>query len=116
MQINPWIIPGIKQITPRSDEEIKTSILQAVEQVTGYSLNMLLKNNRTRDRVLARNLCYYFLRKHTRYSLKQIGDLFNKDHTTIIHGIRMVNDMLTTNDNATKHWYQSIQLIFKQLI
>jgi len=36
----------------------------------------------------------YLCRRYTSFSLKELGEIFNKDHTTIIHGIKRVENVL----------------------
>jgi len=36
----------------------------------------------------------YMLRMHTRLTQKQIGELFDMDHSTVIHGVRAINRLL----------------------
>lgn len=59
-----------------------------------------LKNDRRfRNIVTARQIAMYLVKKHTDYSLKDIGDLFgNRDHTTVIHSVGKVEDFLKIGD------------------
>lgn len=58
----------------------------------------LKAQTRKRDIVIARQVAIYFLREKTNLSLKQIGLLFGgRDHTTAIHSIKTVNDLLATD-------------------
>lgn len=72
--------------------------------------DFLMKDERTRTRVQMRQMVYKALRKHCMISFQQIGKLFKKDHTTIIHGIRKLNalmdvypELLEEYDNLINH-------------
>jgi len=54
------------------------------------SQTQLTSKSRKRQIVLARNTAFYLARKHTDLSLKQIGDQFNRRHSTVIKGITTV--------------------------
>jgi chromosomal replication initiator protein len=50
----------------------------------------LSSKSRKRQVVTARNMAFYLARKHTDLSLKQIGDQFNRRHSTVLKGITNV--------------------------
>lgn len=50
----------------------------------------ILKVKRDSEVVEARNVACYLIKKYTSLSLKSIGRLFGKDHTTIMHSIGKV--------------------------
>ncbi|THB68394.1 MAG: chromosomal replication initiator protein DnaA [Desulfovibrio sp.] len=54
-----------------------------------YELNpeQLKSKSRRRQAVLARNTAYYLARNYTNLSLKDIGDRFNRRHSTVLKGI-----------------------------
>ncbi len=61
--------------------------------------------SRKRELVFARQLIMYFMKKYTKMSLKSIGSEFagasngkKKDHTTVIHSIRTVNNLMDTDE------------------
>ncbi len=45
-----------------------------------------------------RQVCMYLARKRTRFSLEEIGGYFGgRDHTTVMHSIRTVEDRIDSN-------------------
>lgn len=56
--------------------------------------------SRVREFVYARNIIFYLLRKHTKMSLKSSGELFGRDHTTVIHGIETLNNLMYTDTDV----------------
>lgn len=57
----------------------------------------LMSKLRKREVALARQTCMYFLQKETTLTLKQIGRIFNRDHSTVIYGVQVVKDIRDTD-------------------
>ena len=68
-----------------------SNILQDVCYRTGINLRLIKSKLRWREIVDAR--CVYYLRAKelTRSSLSSIGELVNRDHATVLHGIAEAN-------------------------
>ena len=60
-------------------------IIKDVQDETGIDL---LENTRQRENVYARNVVFKLARELTLLSLSKIGKALNKDHATVIHGIK----------------------------
>lgn len=79
-----WVVPTWKRI--------------AVEVAAKHGVPMtdLLSQRRNRNAVWARHECFWRCKQETLLSLPQIGRLFKrKDHTTVLHGIRMHEQRMT---------------------
>ena len=64
-------------------------IIAEVARETGLTVAMLVGDRRSRPIVAARHLAYWRVARETGASLAAIGRAFgDRDHTTIIHGIR----------------------------
>lgn len=62
-----------------------------------------INKSRRRDLVVFRQIIYYFARKHTTLSLKEIGKTtFNQDHATVIYGARTINDLISVDKEYAK--------------
>ncbi len=58
----------------------------------------LKAKTRKREIVIARQVAMYFSKDYTNHSLKSIGYHFGgRDHSTVIHAVQSVNDMMDTN-------------------
>ncbi|MDR1172784.1 MAG: chromosomal replication initiator protein DnaA, partial [Bacteroidales bacterium] len=58
----------------------------------------VLSNTRKREIVQARQVAMYFAKQLTKTSLKSIGaQLGKKDHATVLHACRTVNDLMETD-------------------
>lgn len=49
---------------------------------------------RRREHTELRHLCWYMMYKHSHLSLSQIGRKFNKNHATVLHGLKKMDDFL----------------------
>ncbi len=58
---------------------------------------------RTRGITEARQMAMYLVRKLTNLSLPDIGQEFNRDHATVLHGIRKVETSLKTGDTTMQN-------------
>ncbi len=97
----------IEVITTRfSPDELKRfqteidCILDNVSSKSGISLEVLkgeVSYNgmfRKREVVQYRQFYFKYAKEHTKRSLADIGELVNKDHATVLHGIKTVNNCL----------------------
>jgi chromosomal replication initiator protein len=79
----------------RGDEPAQPSIQQIIDAVTHYydiKLGDLMSKRRHKSIALPRQVCMWLARKHTRFSLEEIGGYFGgRDHTTVMHAVRSVS-------------------------
>ena len=75
-------MPGLKHREVRFEQVIKT-----VCDVMKADRLLVVTPNRSKQLVFARNMCYFIFRRYFSMTLKEIGMAFDRDHTTIIHGI-----------------------------
>ena len=66
-------------------------IIDSVCKIFEVSRQDLLGTNRQRDLSLARQIAMY-VAKRSGYSYPKIGEIFDRHHTTIIHGYRHVDE------------------------
>jgi hypothetical protein len=64
------------------------------EVIERYQLD---KKNRKREVIYIRSILYTHLRNE-KWTLAQIGKLFNKDHATILHGLRCYQENIKYQD------------------
>jgi chromosomal replication initiation ATPase DnaA len=76
------------------DQDIVNNIVKQISIVTNLPEKVIIKKGRYRPQVLARNMCFYILHVHYKQKAAQIAPYFNKDRTTVLHGINtFVNDI-----------------------
>jgi chromosomal replication initiator protein len=78
-----------------NDETAAPSIQAIIDSVTRYydvKLTDLLSKRRHKSITVPRQICMWLARRHTRFSLEEIGSYFGgRDHTTVMHAIRAIN-------------------------
>ena len=62
------------------------------------SIDKILSSKRQRRLVWIRYTLYNYLRTVGSMTLSEIGKVFNRDHATIIHGIKKHTDFVVWND------------------
>jgi len=89
----------LKNIVTEDVTEINIDYIQKfVCNHYNISLDLMKSKTRIREMVVARQVAMYFCKKFTDLSLKAIGYSFGKrDHSTVIHAISTVNDMMDTD-------------------
>ena len=60
-------------------------IYNSISKTSGIDI---AEKTRRREVVWLRNIYFYFAKKHTKASLEKIGKLVNRDHATVLHGIK----------------------------
>jgi chromosomal replication initiator protein len=101
--MNYMAIPGYKNAnqTARISVTDKDQVIRIVCEHFDYSFEQLLKQDRRRNLVFARNCLYYFLFKYTRMSKVAIGELLKRDHTSVIHSLKALQDLIDTEDEVS---------------
>ncbi len=79
---------------PKTDKQVQIqTIIAAVTDFYGVKITDLQSKRRQRSIALPRQVCMYLARRHTRYSLEEIGGYFGgRDHTTVMHAVRTVEE------------------------
>lgn len=73
------------------------NIQKLVAEYFGIQVEDLRKKSRKREVVVARQLSMYFAKEFTSESLKNIGEYFDKDHSTVLYSHKAVRDMIDTD-------------------
>jgi len=69
------------------------SIIESVTRYYDVKLTDLLSKRRNKSIAMPRQVCMYLARKHTRFSLEEIGGYFGgRDHTTVMHAVRTIEE------------------------
>lgn len=76
------------------------NVIIAASQSTGSSYFEILGRSRKRKIVIARMLCYFYLRE-SGYTLAYIGEKFGRNHATVLHNLRQLEDDIKTNFRPT---------------
>lgn len=91
------------------------TIITAVTDFYNVKVTDLQSKRRHRSVALPRQVCMFFVRKHTRYSLEEIGGYFGgRDHTTVMHAVKSVEERCET-DTEFGRVIKSLDLQLRQL-
>lgn len=92
----------------------RENLLLVISFVSGLSQDAILSQNRSRGLVLCRHAYFYIAREKLGLKLAEIGEVFGCDHTTVIHGINKVKDMLSIQDEITCNMVDQVNLCIKE--
>jgi len=90
--INPYVGKYKKY-----DESIINTIYDVILYNTGVPMSAINGSNRDKNIREARQLFHYLVRKMTNESLSNIGGYTNNSHCTVIHSVKVVNDVMSYN-------------------
>lgn len=76
----------------------KYTLLTLVSDVTGVETNKICGRSRQRDIVTARHLYFYFGSVHFGLKLVEMARLVGCHHSTLIHAICKVDDLISIDD------------------
>lgn len=82
-------------------------MLSVICQQTGTSFEDVRGKSRKRAVTESRFLCAYFLRKQLRMSLSTIGEIIDRDHTSVLH---MVNESEGWIEHQDSSFYPKYRL------
>ncbi len=95
----------INKIVKNTKREININYIQEiVSKFFNISIEQMKDKARRKEIVIARQVAMYFSKDFTNNSLKSIGFHFGgRDHSTVIHAVQSVNDMIDTDSIFRKN-------------
>ena len=108
LEEKPIILSTAKQVLKDMVKEtIKTISVEMVQKEVASFFNIAVQDLKTKKRhksiIVPRQIAMYLARKLTTHSLPEIGGAFGgKDHTTILHAFKKIENDLTTNTETKK--------------
>lgn len=118
---NPYILPGIRNASDKEtvgrtviNKNIPDKIIDAVMARFEITRERLFSKSRSRECVLPRQICVYFLRKKTAYTWYQIKDIMNQDHVTCIYSYKTIEDQIEVDNIVSEHYHQ-INMILENI-
>ena len=90
------------------------NLLSVISFVSGQPENEILGPSRARGLVLCRHVYYHIAREKMGLKLAQIGLFFNRDHTTIIHGLTKVKNMISIDDDITIQFIEQVNNLIRE--
>ncbi|MDH5365500.1 MAG: chromosomal replication initiator protein DnaA [Cyclobacteriaceae bacterium] len=91
----------LKNIIEDIETEVGVDYIQkTIAEYFHLKVDDLKDKIRKKEIVIARQTAMYFCKEYTNHSLKSIGYHFGgRDHSTVIHAVQTVNDMMDTDAN-----------------
>ena len=89
--------------------EVATEIIDVVCDKLMVDRELMLSTSRLRKVTLPRCIAMYYIRRYTALSLKKIGKIFGRDHSTVIYNIALFDDLLRF-DAEFKHLVARVNL------
>lgn len=83
-------------------------IIQTAVIVTGITINQLKSKTRLRSVVYVRQATIYLIQKYTPLTMLRTGQIFNRDHSTVIASVKRVND---AKNGYNEHLKEVLELI-----
>jgi hypothetical protein len=83
-------------------------LLSIVSQLTGVPNEVILSNSRKRNVTNAKQLYAYFLRYKFHLKLKQISGIMNNDHTSVLHCLKVIENMKFIKDDIVLKYIDDI--------
>ena len=90
------------------------NLLSVISFVSGQPEEEILGSSRSRSLVLCRHVYYHIAREKMGLKLCQIGKFFDRDHTTIIHGLRKIKDMVSIEDEITCQFIEQVNHLIRE--
>jgi chromosomal replication initiator protein len=100
-KINPYSYVGMmnsKYIEPRDSNLFCRHVFDIVAKFYGLTYDDITKRSRKGPLVKCRHIATKIIRDKTGLCYQDIGDLLGKDHTTIIHSIRTIENWMESED------------------
>ncbi|MDH5474687.1 MAG: chromosomal replication initiator protein DnaA [Cyclobacteriaceae bacterium] len=103
----------LKNIVEDIETEVGVDYIQkTIAEYFHLKVDELKDKTRKKEIVIARQTAMYFCKEYTNHSLKSIGYHFGgRDHSTVIHAVQTVNDMMDTDIN----YKDSVEVLRKKL-
>jgi chromosomal replication initiator protein len=103
---------ALEDLIPESGQEIAAGlILEETSAYFGLEPDDLVSKSRSRPLTTARHVAMYLLRELTGLSLIKIGEHFNRDHTTVLHGIKKIEGLMGARGST----YRQVQDLTKRI-
>ena len=93
------------------EEDNLKKLFDYIELNLNVSKTILMGTAKQKHVVEARNLAWYGIYYGLSWSSTEIGMFFNKDHTTVLHGLRRLAHSTKSDQTARKHCLNIITML-----
>lgn len=87
-------------------------VINQVCNIFKTSISNITGKSQKRDNAVPRQIAMFLIKNNTKLSLKKIGSYFsNRDHSTVIHSIELINDLYGLDKQLTDKMNKVIKSI-----
>lgn len=108
-RVSPYVFPGLKEMTGKI---VLHQFVADLCEDKGLDLQAVLGRTRKKELVELRQVAMYILRHYEKKTFKEIGDLFDRDHATVIHAWRKFHELMSVNDRQALDIYKDAKRIY----
>ncbi len=87
-------------------------IISFVAEHVGIPYEEIIGKSQSRESVVPRQLSMYLIRKHLKIPYMKIGDIFGKDHSTVMSSIRQIEKQISISGTEIGASLASIEMLF----
>jgi chromosomal replication initiator protein len=103
---------ALEDLIPERGQEIRPAmVLEETAAYFGLGPGDLVSKSRSRPLTTARHIAMYLLRELTGLSLIKIGEYFDRDHTTALHGIKKIEALMPDRGSV----FRQVQELTKKI-
>lgn len=118
--VSPWVYLGLPNtINIAVKSPIKLSDINVVMSVVSnyfkVDINDMKSKVRKREIVVPRQLCMYIMATYSSLTLKRIGLIFHRDHSTVIYAKELMKDLSDTDKKYKTYINECLSLISEKL-
>ncbi len=91
------------------DNDIPSDLFNIINKVSSYfmvTIDQMRGKRRKRHIVEARQIYCKIAKDTTKYTLQRIADVIVKDHATVLHSVRICNNLIETNKDFKNKYYE----------
>lgn len=81
-----------------------TEVIRAVASHFNTEVYLITSEKRHGELCLCRAIACKILYRHSKITQEQLGELFNRDRTSVIHGIRVLTDWMEIYPEIRNHF------------
>lgn len=107
----------VKKIKNTSYLELSEKLIRIVFNYYNIPLMVRYVKSRKRQYVKTRQISMFLLNEHFKgkVKLKEIGELFMKDHTTVLHSVKSIQNFLDIKDTEITNEIESLRQLANKI-
>jgi chromosomal replication initiator protein len=103
---------ALEDLLPQGEQQVPAeTILTETAEYFALRREDLVSKSRSRPLTTARHMAMYLTRELTGLSLIKIGEMFERDHSTALHGIKRIENLMPNRDTV----YRQVKEITKRI-